>query len=445
MRTSKSDLFKINVTNAEACKSSLLWFRAYAQISSDGARQMTLDSLLRFLQSMVADEILLNYISIEPEIPEGAKRRAISLAITRWLRYKRYAHDPDPVQSFKEALAVELRSIERKKREYEVLVFLNLNPERFFAINPLSIRGYQLRFLTWNELGNLNVAKLWKAAQTHFQIGGQRVPILVEREDGYHPKYLTFTPVLLPLKSYSPRDALSVAVEQIDLFRATLNFVPATRLMVRYGYKSPICKFLPSPIYGVFDSQGDLLLDAYSTENYRYIRQEKVSEQEFEAVTDLIEKINAQNEGLLRLFVKLLYLYQQALDFTDHRATFLALWQVLEAAVLDKPDQRISVEKHLAKLIQTESDPLLNQALTLLAHRRNSLVHFGIFPEYTNDLVFALKKFVDSTLFRILELSKDLSNEMEFQKYLNHITVNDVDLARRRKVIELIQDTREGD
>lgn len=391
---------------------------------------------------MVVNEILLNYISTEPEIPEGAKRRAISLAITRWLRYKKYAKASDPIQSFKKALAIEVSSIEKRREEYKVLVFLNLDPARFRAISPLEVRDHLLHFPAWNELGNLDTAKLWEVAQTRSLVNGQKAPILVEREEGYYPNCLTFVPVLVSLKSYSTGDALSEAVEHLDLFRATLNFAPATRLTIKFGEQSPICKFLPSPIYGVFDLKGNLLLDAYATENYRYMRQEKIDEQEFKAATDLLRRVNAQAEDLLRLFVKLLYLYQQALDFTDHRATFLALWRVLEAAVLDKPEQRVPVEKRLSKLIGTEADPLLDQALSLLAHRRNSLVHFGIFPEYTNDLVFALKKFVDSALFRILQLSNDLSNEMEFQAYLNHITVNDADLARRRKVIELIQDAR---
>ena len=361
------------------------------------------------------------------------------------MKFSKYADNPDEIQSFKEALSVELRLLARRKSKFDVLAFLNVTPERFRAIGSLRIGEYQLRFLAWNELKGFDLAALWKKAQAYSRVSGQRISLLDETGGDCRPRFQVFTPILVSLESYSPEDALATAAEHMDLFRATLNFGPATRIMIGYGYGAPLCKFLPSPVYGAYDSQGQLLLDMYTTEHYGYVRQEQVNDQEFETATELIRRINSQDKDLLRLFVRLLYLYQQALDFTDYRAKFLALWQVLESAVLDDPDQRVRVDKRLANLLQMESDPLLNQALTLLVHRRNTLVHYGLFPEDAHDLVFALKKFADLVLFRILSLAGDLSDETELREYLSHATVNDAALARRRKIIELIQSARKND
>jgi len=198
-------------------------------------------------------------------------------------------------------------------------------------------------------------------------------------------------------------------------------------------------------IYGVFDSKGSFLADVYAADHYIYTRQERISEQEFNTALELVRKINAaQNGELVHLFVRLLYLYQQALDFANHRATFLALWQVLEMAVLDKPEERIRVDRRLVKLLGIENEPLLNAAIRILVRYRNSLVHSGVFPEVTENLVFALKSFVDAALFKVLNLSRNLSNEAEYELYLNHLTLNDVDLARRKEIIALIQSARGG-
>jgi len=395
------------------------------------------------IRSQLPEEILLEYTSVQPEIPEMVKRRTISLAITRWLKYKKYSNSPHIVPSFKGALEVELRSLEKKQQPYNVLMLLNLASERFTPVSPLNVQGGQISFLKWIELGNLEVEQLWKKAQLQSVVSGCRVPIFVNNE--YEINYRIFTPVLVSLDSYNVRDAVSVAVEKVDLFRAALNFVPATGLIMKFGRQSPICKFLASPIYGVFDSKGSFLADVYAADHYIYTRQERISEQEFNTALELVRKINAaQNGELVHLFVRLLYLYQQALDFANHRATFLALWQVLEMAVLDKPEERIRVDRRLVKLLGIENEPLLNAAIRILVRYRNSLVHSGVFPEVTENLVFALKSFVDAALFKVLNLSRNLSNEAEYELYLNHLTLNDVDLARRKEIIALIQSARGG-
>ena len=419
---------KISISDKhkDLCQHGLQWLRENSCLSAEGKMQTDLS-----VASMAAEELIASSVKVEPDFPERTKRRVIRLALNRWRRYKKYFDARDQVQAFQDALVVEIRILERKATQYTVLMFLNLDPPSGFE--SLTVRGYTLQFRTWDKLDNLSTADLW--GEVRFK--DQENPIIRIYDEKAYPRIHDFTPVTIELETYDVPAAVEIASERLDLLRAVLNFLPAIRVMFRWGEPQPLSKFLPSPLYGVFDRNGVLLAPYYTIERYKY-RKQCIEKRDRGAVTELLQTINQAQEGSVSyLVLRLLQLYQQALDLTDPRATYLALWQVLEAAV-ERGEGKI--ESRIKAL--TQPDEFLEAVLESLAEHRNRLVHSGVFPKGAENLVFILKGLVDFTIRRIIYLSKHLSTESELGEFLKHSTLGDSTLERRRKVIGFIQSQR---
>lgn len=420
---------KISISDKhkDLCQHGLQWLRENSCLSAEGKMQTDLS-----VASMAAEELIASSVKIEPDFPERTKRRVIRLALNRWRRCKKYFDARDQVQAFQDALAVEIRFLERKAIQYTILMFLNLDPPSGFE--SLAVRGHTLQFRTWGELDNLSIADLWK--EVRFK--DRENPIIRIYDGKAYPRIRDFTPVTLELETYDVPAAVEIASERLDLLRAVLNFLPAIRVKFRWGKPQPLSKFLPSPIYGVFDRNGVLLAPYYTIERYKYkYHRQRIEEQDREAITELLQTINQAQEGSVSYLILKLLLYQQALDLTDHRAIYLALWQVLETAV-ERGEGKI--ESRIKAL--TQPDEFLEAVLESLAEHRNRLVHSGVFPKGVENLVFILKGFVDFAIRRIIYLSKHLSTESELGEFLKHLTLGDSTLERRRKVIGFIQSQR---
>jgi hypothetical protein len=341
--------------------------------------------------SMAARELIVSSVKAEPEFPESTKRQAISLALNRWRRYKKYSNAPDQVQAFRDALVLEIRALERKVTQYTILMFLNLDPPSGFE--SLIVRKHTLQFRAWSELSDLDTSDLWKKTWVYDR---ENPIILTHHDEKAYPRMIDFAPVILKLETYDVQAAVDIASERLDLLRAVLNLLPAMRVMFRWGEPEPLSKLLPSPIYGVFDRNG-ILLNPYFTieryDKYKY-RKQRIEERDYKTVTELLQTMNQAQEGSIsHLVLRLLQLYQQALDLTDSRATYLALWQVLEAAILGHERGEGKMDSRIKALIKP--DDLMDAVVTSLAKHRHLLVHSGVFPNEAESLVFVLKGIVD--------------------------------------------------
>jgi len=411
----------------------LKWFKEKAVLDNRGKKSLTLESSMDMLYSMAVDELLVWCISSQPLIPEFAKQQAVSQAIDRWLRYKKYKNNPDNTSAYEKALSVGLGNIPQDI-EYLVLGFINIRPEGFLLQKPIEVSGSILRFASWSELNNINLGNLWTKAQE------------------YLPKHIasifadpsrmisTFIPFFIETKSYSKDDAIRKAQKDLNLLRVALNFVSATNLLVRYGEIFPLAKFIESPIWCVINVTKNLTFEAYTDNDIKYIQPQEVSPHEYDAAQNIIERMN-EAKGLWRLITNLLSLYQQALDLTDCPEVFLALWRILEAAVLDDPKHPVNIPALVGRLTDVERDPILKHTLDMLSYYRNDLVHDGTFPK-RNNIVFLLKKIVDVTLGKMISIAQNVNDENEFQEYLTFLSTNDTDLARKAKVIGLVQSKR---
>jgi len=263
----------------------------------------------------------------------------------------------------------------------------------------------------------------------------------------YTPDTVNLTPVTLELQTYDVHTAVFVASDHIDLLRAALNLPPAMDTLRQYNTTSePLSNCLPSPVYAVFDQDGGYREPLhYSTEPYRY-RAWKPRKQDTERSLAWIGHFNKAEKGnIADLITQLAQLYQNALDFSDFRGTYLALWQVLEALTLTEAGERgTNLLARLTTLLEIWGDSAMKKALDIVLDSRNALVHSGVFLDRDNaeELVFTLKGFVDRALCKLLCLSKDLSTESELRAYFRLKSKSDAELDTEKRVLNFIGSMR---
>ena len=390
------------------------------------------------MRDISVEELITSSVSVEPDLPDRTKRSLVGAALRRWRRHKKYFEAGDSVSALEEALQIELGRLVRGGRPYTTLLFLNLDRYRSFEFRSVDIRGDTLRLPGWDELDHLDTGDLWE------RIGQlDRKNAVIRIDDGHtYPQTWHLTPVTVSLESYDADAAVAIAAERFDVLRAALNLSSLIGKMTMFetGRRRAFSKFLPSPAYGVFDGRGGLLVPYFTTEQYQYRRQ-TVTQGHHDSAEMVLKIINGAVEGSTgMLLLRLLRLYQQALDLADSRATYLGLWQVLEGVKPDSRMSRVNVESTIKALINL--DPLMQDVLDSLAKRRHELVHSGVFPDEPTQLVSILKIFVETALVAIQDLTKSLHTEAELREYITHSTLGDSTLESRKRVIEFVQSQR---
>jgi hypothetical protein len=431
--------YQINVANKSICQRTLAWLRDHSEVNASGIIQVE-----NSIHGMGANQVIMGMVDFDPPVPDGTKLRLMRQALSNWRQDENAFASEDLVKTFKETLATEILSLERNQASFTILAFLNVEQEVIEPMFPIILREYKLCLPTWSGLDNLCVEQFWKELEMYFGTK-HKMPLLqrIVDEKGvhYHKQKQNVIPVTIELKALDPNTALYTAANALDFFRAVINLPSALSLFRKYGSSSSsLSKFLPSPIYGVFLSDGEYEKLYYAPESHRYKRQ-RITAEELDYCKDLLSDLRNAVPGELKyLVVKAIKLYQQAFDFTEYQATYLGLWQLLEVLTLNEPTQgRTQVDKRIVCLLDLRGDDVLRDAIKLLMNSRNTLVHNGVFSDYADGLVFTLKGIVDLMLLRIMELSDDLSTESELREYYRLVSQNDVDLRREASDIEMIK------
>lgn len=425
----------------DAIRKSLQWIKDNSTVDDEGSVSTTVS-----IPYYAAKEIIVRYSNIDESIPEGTCRRIVDSAVRRWLKYKKYRENSDLFSAFSQALQVEVRQFEKKREKLSVLMFLNIDRRDIEQIEPISVLGDNVPLKRWGQLSFLSTDELWKEVELLSRTNS----VLQGRDQGdLLPKKSIFQPVLFDVETYGPEAAVAIAEDRLDILRAILN---TSMVLGRFTYfrsePKHLSAVLPSPIYGVFDSSGNLVWPYYTIERYDY-RKARIRDKQLSSAEHLLRifsqpleypSTNHQVLGLLRL-------YQDALDITLPRQAYFAMWQVVESAVTFNKEGREGLSPRdvvgrVSTLTGQDPFPFFRDALRLLADLRNDLVHSGEFLERGDDALFMLKLVADTCIMRLLSLAKDFSTIEELKEYISLVSLGDSDLARKETVISLIQEYR---
>lgn len=436
--------YRITIQDKKSFKIALEFLQEVAILGPDGnvGRPSS-------FQLTVATQIVYSLVSVAPQIPDVIKTRAINLALNRVHKDCGPQDIEGLLNYFVEKMEESMNFFEGQKSEYVVLTFLNVENQQFKSFEPFSVLGTDFKFLDWAEIQHLELSNFWNEIHKQFALSNQKPaifskydPAVQEGESKYQIDTQSFSPIVAEIKTF-PGAAVSVISERLDLLRSLLNLNKSVGLSMWFqNHPQPIAKIFPPPVYGVFSKNGALVNSAYNLEQYRYSIH-KINEKTILGAKEFIGRFESASIGSSsNALMRFLYMYQQALDFTDVESQFLSLWQLLEAMVFNEPGQKTQVPNRIATLLKLEKYPVLGHGLKVLEKTRNQLVHTGYFPEGGNQHIFSLKKFVDLSLLLLIELSDSLSAEEELKTYFQFASVNKRDIEKVRKVIDFIEERR---
>ncbi len=426
---------KIDRRKAEAIRRSIEWIVDHSTVGDNVEIKITVA-----LPYLVASELLNNYLPADKSIPERTRRKAISLAVRRWLKYKKYYEHPDPVVALQQAYDTELRILSRQRRSYTVLMFLNIDSKSLDNFGEISVLGDVLIHPTWNELTELDINQVWKQVSLYDRSN----QIIRDLGKGrFYPNSVLFSPIIFKINTFGPEAAIEVASDRIDILRCIFNLPNVLgNFFIFRSTPSALSKILPSPIYAIFDNTGQLVNVYHTIEKYKY-KKERISVDQEESIRYLLALFAAipQSDSSLHYLLSVMRQYQKALDISLPQTAYLAMWQVLERSVsLGDTINNREIEGRTSVLV--ELDPLFKDALHLLVKHRNDLVHSGVFPEHGDNIFFILKVITDAVISRLIQLTQQFQKTVELREYIRLATLSNKDLARKRQIIEKIIELR---
>ena len=251
-----------------------------------------------------------------------------------------------------------------------------------------------------------------------------------------------FTPLITSLEARSIKEAFSKANRNFELLRAILNLTfQFGKITYQSGRPKSLGKVLPPPIYGVFSEGGDFENSGFTIEQYEYKWVEIASEQ-FRALEWVLKQLEKSDPKMCGLLTDILLKYGQAMDTTNWRHAFLALWQVLETIAQPTSTQlkMDDVAKRIGLLLK--QDPLIRDLLDYLKDLRNTLVHKGRFSEEGLEEVNFLKFIVEQAINTVLLNLRRFSTPQMLEEFYVHASLCDSSLKTKVKVINAILHNR---
>jgi len=421
----------------EAIRRSIEWFVDNSTVGDDGGIKIKAT-----VPYYVANELLNNYLPDDISIPERTRKKAIFLAVRRWMRYKKYREHPDPVVALQQAYNTELKILKRKCTTYTILMFLNVDSTSIEDFNNISIIGDSLRFRNWNELTDLDTEKTWKEVRFYDRSN----PILWDiGEDILFPDTSKFSSITIEVNTFGPEAAIEIASDRVDILRSFFN-MPGTLGSFTYFRSQPktLSNILPSPIYAIFGKSGQLVNVYYTIEKYDY-KKKKIPAQRKDSINYLLSLFatEPQSSSTLNHLLNVIRQYQKALDISLPQTAYLAMWQVLENGISlgDTINDNQQIEARVSVLVELE--PLFKDVLHLLTQHRNDLVHSGVFPEHGDNIFFILKIITDAMIRSLIRLAHPFPETAELREYLRFASLGDKDISRKKQVIEKIIESRQ--
>jgi len=410
-----------------------------ATISADGKPSITMDILIDF-----AEEILSEYLPVSENFPERTKRGIVFSAQMRWLKYKKTTNPEQNLNLFVRALKFEIANFEKRKSEFRVLMFLNVDPSTISEFAQVNLLGETLSLISWNDVNGMDTSDLWQ--EVKFQ--DRNNPLLWDIPDLIKPApdEVLLTPFLFVTKTYAPEAAVEIASNRMDLFRAILN-VPSSLGQYTLFRSQPkaLSEFLPSPIYVIFDEHEKRKSIYFTIEKYEY-KQKKIPNDRISSIRFLLSKITVDHatNSTWNYLINILRLYQKALDTTTTEAAFLTMWQVLENCIGlgEELTRNRDIQSRLSVFLQ--ADPITLEMIDIIIDKRNRLVHSGKFLEDGDRIFFILKLITDSIIRRFIYLADRYPTLPELKDYVSFSSLGDSDLARKQAVIEKITEERKS-
>jgi len=410
-----------------------------ATISAAGKPSITMDILIDF-----AEEILSEYLPVSENFPERTKKGIVFSAQMRWLKYKKTTNPEQKLNLFVRALKFEIANLEKRKSEYRVLMFLNVDPSTISEFAQVNLLGETLSLISWNDVNGMDTSDLWQ--EVKFQ--DRNNPLLWDIPDLNKPApdAVLFTPFLFVTKTYGPEAAVEIASNRMDLFRAILN-VPSSLGQYTLFRSQPkaLSEILPSPIYVIFDEHGKRKSIYFTIEKYEY-KQKKIPNDRISSIQFLLSKTTVDHavNSTWNYLINILRLYQKALDTTTTEAAFLTMWQVLENCIGlgEELTRNRDIQSRLSVFLQ--ADPITLEMIEIIIDKRNRLVHSGKFLEDGDRIFFILKLITDSIIRRFIYLADRYPTLPELKDYVSFSSLGDSDLARKQAVIEKITEERKS-
>ncbi len=391
-----------------------------------------------------AEEILSEYLPVSVNFPERTKRGIVFSAQMRWLKYKKTTNPEQKLNLFVRALKFEIANLEKRKSEYRVLMFLNVDTSTISGFEQVNLLGETLSLISWNDVNGMDTSGLWQ--EVKFQ--DRNNPLLWDIPDLNKPTpdAVSFTPFLFVTKTYGPEAAVEIASNRMDLFRAILN-IPFSLGKYTHFRSQPkaLSEILPSPIYVIFDGQGKKKEIYYTIEKYEY-KQKKIPNDRISSIQFLLSKLTTDHaaNSTWNYLINILRLYQKALDTTTIEAAFLTMWQVLENCIGlgEELTRNRDIQSRLSVFLQ--ADPIFLEMIDIIIDKRNKLVHSGKFLEDGDRIFFILKLIADSIIRRFIYFADRYPTLPELKDYVSFSSLGDSDLARKQAVIEKIAEERKS-
>jgi hypothetical protein len=384
----------------------------------------------------LCESIVCSTINIKG-LHEYDKKRSIILEAVSKIDIGQYTLD-DFRSAIKQTIA---ERVERGKKSFKIIFFLHINKKQSKKLQPLfqkkwvNLCGQKLYFRDSSYLTNkINSKKFFnKCAEYEDHLS-------IKLDSSFN----AFQPVEICVKSYSSREASYIAHKIFNLLRAFLNYCDNCFLFnQQFGVQKPLNSFLPSPLIGTFDGEGEFLTFDYQAEVYKYtvtgINRRFQDKMFFQLLSDF--KTEPIEESLKELISDVFVRYGAALDHNNRANSFFELWQILESVSFYNQSSTIKDTSKRIKFILNNQEKW-NHCMDAICDFRNQFVHKGRFPDEGLDQVGLIKYVVENVINFLLSMKQTFKSSHELEIYFQHGSLNSTDLRRRKKVISKILSLR---
>jgi len=246
-----------------------------------------------------------------------------------------------------------------------------------------------------------------------------------ERFEAIHP-----LPDLLPgstivrvsISARSDFEAYHKATESLDFLRGIWNYRINRGVVSRWytGPVKPVNEIRLGPVHTLHLPSGqevsslfwyELLSPTESTveqvKNWDEIRDEE------KRISEIIDK-SSYRAFLKNMFIR----YARSLDSSDHEASFLKLWSLLEyvTAIENRADYDELIRRTLFLSVNEDYDKRILEHLRI---RRNATVHRGEASSQIETFIFQLKRYVDRVMLFHLQFGYQFSTAEKFGNLLS--------------------------
>lgn len=235
------------------------------------------------------------------------------------------------------------------------------------------------------------------------------------RINSLQPNPPNYQSVRVQVNARSTSEAFNRSKEMLEYVRALWNFQLNRTIIINFGSRSPLNKIRLGQVHTLHQVSGELAADEYLYEP-SYTIERNVAVTEWNTVERFRLKLHRWvskcpyktelREGLIR--------YGCALDLSDHESAFIKLWSVLELLTASEGRHDDVVRRCSFLCDDVEIYRLL---LHQLRQRRNDIVHSSLESNRTSQMLFQLRRFVETLISFHMRNSvnfKDLAEAAQF-------------------------------